>query len=63
MSNSLELRDTSGRLIARVDPCPAGTNDVQYRSDIAAEYGMEAGDGYFCKIEDGQCVQKYEIPL
>lgn len=63
MSNSLELRDMAERLIARVDPCPEGTNDVQYRGDVAAEYGMGNADGYFCTIENGVCIQKHEIPL
>lgn len=40
----------------------SGANDVQFRIDIAREYGVGAGEGYFTVKEDGVVIDKLDVP-
>ena len=65
MAQSLKLFDNNCQLIALVDNIPNSplSLELQYRHDIAHEYGMENGEGYFFLVEDGQVLNKLEIPI
>lgn len=50
-----------GRIITNCD-YPGGANDIQFRIDIAREYGVKPGEGYFTVKENGIIINKLDIP-
>ena len=40
-----------------------GQNDLQFRQDMAREYGVGHGEGYFTVKENGVVINKLDIPL
>ena len=40
-----------------------GHNDLQFRQDMARDYGVEHGKGYFTVKENGVVINKLDIPL
>lgn len=64
MRRTMQLYLSTGRMMTNVDlPNHANpTLEFQLRYDLAQSYNLMEGEGYFTVMEDGEVVNKHDIP-
>lgn len=56
----LELRTNDGQVLA-TSRCRVKTALVILREVAREEFNMDSGDGYITEIEDGVCINKFNV--